>query len=83
MNSFSKICYAIFLICSSIASAQLPPVKCLDWAGLCNVLSFITEPGPIKDILTALKMPTAPPETARSSFRSEQADFKYEYDYAE
>jgi len=48
-----------------------------------QVLSFITEPGPIKDILTALKMPTAPPETARSSFRSEQADFKYEYDYAE
>jgi hypothetical protein len=48
-----------------------------------QVLSFITEPGPIADILRALKMPTAPPEPARSSFTPEQTDFAYQYDYAE
>lgn len=30
-----------------------------------QVLSFITEPGPIRDILKSLGMATAPPEMAR------------------
>ena len=46
-----------------------------------QVLSFITEPAVVKDILTSLKMATAPPEMARSSFVSEQTDFVYDYDY--
>ena len=48
-----------------------------------QVLSFITEPGPIRDILKSLGMATAPPETARSSFVSDQTDFIYDYDYAQ
>lgn len=48
-----------------------------------QVLSFITEPDVITNILKSLKMATAPPETARSSFKSEQTDFIYEYDYAQ
>jgi hypothetical protein len=48
-----------------------------------QVLSFITEPGPIGDILKSLGMATAPPEMARPSFVYEQTDFTYQYDYAE
>jgi hypothetical protein len=48
-----------------------------------QVLSFITEPAVIKNILASLKMATAPPEPARSSFVSEQTDFVYDYDFTD
>jgi hypothetical protein len=48
-----------------------------------QIISFITEPTVIKNILTSLKMATAPPEPARSSFVSEQTDFIYDFDYAQ
>jgi len=48
-----------------------------------QIISFITEPAVIKNILTSLKMATAPPEPARSSFVSQQTDFVYDYDYSE
>jgi len=44
-----------------------------------QALAFITEPGAIKNILTALKMSTAPPEVATSGSEFEQTDFSYEY----
>jgi hypothetical protein len=46
-----------------------------------QTISFITEPGPIKDILASMRMATAPPEAAKSSFVLEQTHF--DYDYAE
>jgi len=45
-----------------------------------QIISFITEQDAIRGILKALKMATAPPEMARSSFVSEQTDFTYDYD---
>lgn len=48
-----------------------------------QVLSFITEPDVIKNILKSVRMATVPPEMAWFNFKSEQTDFIYEYDYAE
>ena len=45
-----------------------------------QVLSFITEPDVIKNILKSIGMATAPPKMARSNFVSEQTDITYQYD---
>ena len=47
-----------------------------------QTISFVTAPQAIVDILKCLKMATAPPEIARSSFREEQTDIYYDYDFA-
>jgi len=58
-------------------------IECPRCKSKLQVLSFITEPDVIKNILKSLGMATAPPEMARSGFKSEQTDFVYDYDYAQ
>ena len=46
-----------------------------------QTIAFITDPKAIRDILTSLKMSTAPPEPKKSQFVVEQDEFFYEVDY--
>lgn len=46
-----------------------------------QTIAFITDPKAIRDILTSLKMATAPPEPEKSQFVMEQDEFFYEVDY--
>ena len=62
---------------------QIDILACPRCQSKMQIISFITEPAVIKNILTSLKMATAPPEPARSSFVSQQTDFVYDYDYSE
>ena len=47
------------------------------------MISFITEGKTIRDILTSLKMTTAPPKIAPAKMIDDQSHFDYKYDYAE
>ena len=42
-------------------------------------IAFITDPRAIRDVLHALKMPTAPPPIAQAAFRPEQGEIIYDY----
>ncbi len=44
-----------------------------------KMISFVTESKAIKDILTSLKMTTAPPPIAQAAFRPEQGEIVYDY----
>ena len=44
-----------------------------------KMISFVTESKAIKDILTSLKMTTAPPPIAQAAFVPEQGEIIYDY----
>ena len=44
-----------------------------------KMISFVTESKAIKDILTSLKMTTAPPPIAQAAFVLEQGEIIYDY----
>lgn len=48
-----------------------------------QTISFVMDSQSVRDILKCLKLPTAPPEIAGSSFREDQTDIYYDYDFAD
>ena len=58
---------------------EIDVLSCPRCSSRMKTISFITEHKVIRDILSSLKMPTAPPEAAQSSFVAEQELFDFGY----